>query len=269
MLNPQQIVKNRVTSYYRNKERKVFVNTWRQVEFGPLYDDIGTTIEDFSKYDQAIVSNRLLKKETYELMWSPFVLNNGRTVSNLSDEQQVFYADASYGYAWAIRTCTNHRIVHHGGYTGTSIFKLPDDSLTVILFTNLTDRAGFNPDIMAGHIASFYIAGCSYIYSAIKPDPYPAITRFVKEQITKMSTGTIDRTMFTIDFAEALAPALPGFAKRIQESGSLLTFEYLDGETSRDRKIKLFYKATYTNGILFYKISVTKENKIDFISVEK
>lgn len=62
-LNPQQIIKHRATSYYRNKERKMFANNFRHVDAGPLYNDIGSNIDDFIKYDNAINSLKLLKKK--------------------------------------------------------------------------------------------------------------------------------------------------------------------------------------------------------------
>jgi hypothetical protein len=41
------------------------------------------------------------------------------------------------------------------------------------------------------------------------------------------------------------------------------------GINAVSKKNKMFYKATYLNGILYYQVTITKENKIDFISIEK
>jgi CubicO group peptidase (beta-lactamase class C family) len=265
-VNPKEIISNRATSYYKYDSAKIIVNTWRSIDYGPLYTDIGSTISDFAKYDVAIATNKLLKQSSYNMMWTPFALSDGSLVSNLIHEENLYWADASYGYAWAIRKFKNHRIIYHAGFTGTSITKLPDDSLTVILFTNLT--GGFNPDAIARHIAAFYIPGSFFKDMFAGKDPYPATTHILKEQINKIGSGTIDSTAFSIDFLDALTPALPGFSKKVQKLGSLQSLEYLDSEKEMNKKIKIFYKANYTNGVLYYQVSMTKEKKIDFISVE-
>ncbi len=67
-INPKKNIPNRTTSYYKNDDGEIIINTYRSVDFGPLYNDIGTTVSDFAKYDNAINSNKLLKQETYTLM---------------------------------------------------------------------------------------------------------------------------------------------------------------------------------------------------------
>ena len=143
-LTPKNITPKRTTSYYKNDDGGIIINTWRVVDFGPLYNDIGTTLSDFAKYDIAINTNKLLKSDTYKIMWSPFILNNGAQISRFEHGPTLYWADASYGYGWFVQKFRNHRIIYHGGWTGTSITKLPDDGVTIILFTNLT--GGFDPD---------------------------------------------------------------------------------------------------------------------------
>lgn len=266
-LNPKEIIPNRATSYYKYDSGKMIINTWRAIDYGPLYNDIGSTISDFAKYEVAIAANKLLKQSTYNLMWTPFALNDGSFVSNLIHEKNLFWADASYGYAWGIRKFKNHRIIYHAGFTGTSITRLPEDSLTVILFTNLT--GGFHPDELARDIAGLYVPKSSIKKIVATKDPSPSTTIFLKEQINKISRGTIDSTAFTTDLAKALTPALSGFSKRLQKWGSLQSLEYLDSEKELNKNTKLFYKANYSNGVLYYQVSLTKNRKIDFISVEK
>jgi CubicO group peptidase (beta-lactamase class C family) len=265
-LNPKIITPNRSASYYERDNGEIIINTYRAVDFGPLYNDIGTTISDFVKYDIAIATNKLLKQETYDMMWTPFILNEGNPVSAFVHMESFTWGDASYGYAWVNRKFKNHRIIYHSGWTGTSITRLPDDNLTVILFTNL--HGDFNPDEIARHISALYIPASFYSEKPSMKDPNPATTLFLKEQISKLSTGTIDSIAFTNDIAKALSPALPDFRKRINNLGSLQSFEYLETEKELNNKSKIFYKATYLNGILYYQITITKEKKIDFLSIE-
>lgn len=266
-INPKKNINNRTTSYYKNDEGEIIINTYRAVDFGPLYNDIGTTISDFGRYDIGINTNNLLKQETYNLMWSPFILNNGNTVSNFIAGKTLISADASYGYAWAIKKFKNHRIIYHSGWTGTSITKLPDDSLTVILFTNLT--GGFNPDNLARHVAALYVPGSFFSNTPPIKDPSPSTTLLVKEQITKMNNGTFDSTAFTNSFKKDLYPSLSNYNELIKNYGFIQSLEYYGSDKFIEKQIKLFYRANYANGILYYQITMTDGKKIDFISVEK
>jgi CubicO group peptidase (beta-lactamase class C family) len=266
-INPKKNIPNRTTSYYKNDDDEIIINTYRAVDFGPLYNDIGTTSSDFARYDIAINTNKLLKQETYNLMWTPYVLNNGNIVSNFIQGKTLNWADASYGYAWALRSLKNHRIIYHSGWTGTSITKLPDDSLTVLLFTNL--HGGFNPDNLARYIAALYVPQSFYSGMPVINDPSPSTTLLIKEQILKMSSGTFDSATFTRNCIEGLLPAISGYSKSIQNMGSLQSLEFINSEILDRKKTKLFYKANYTNGVLHYQITMNDARKIDFVSVEK
>jgi len=266
-INPKNNIHNRTTSYYKNDDGEIIINTYRSIDFGPLYNDIGTTISDFAKYDNAINTNKLLKQETYHLMWTPFVLNNGNSVSNFIAEGTLSSADASYGFAWAIRKFKNHRVIYHSGWTGTAITKLPDDSLTVILFTNLT--GGFSPDNLARHVAALYSPESFYPDMPAIKDPSPLTTLFVREQISKMSSGTFDSTAFTSTYRENLPTALAKFSISTKTLGAFQSLEFIGNEKITGKKAILFYKASYTNGILYYQITMIDGKKIDFISVDR
>lgn len=41
-----------------------------------------------------------MKKETYELLWTPATVKGGRVVSQLEDEHDLFDSRASYGMGW-------------------------------------------------------------------------------------------------------------------------------------------------------------------------
>lgn len=97
ILNPTGIVKGRTVSYYRNAVGKLLNNNFCQISVGPHFDVIGTTIENFIKYEQAIANGLLLKKNTYQMVWSPARVSEGRKVSQFEDEADLFNANASYG----------------------------------------------------------------------------------------------------------------------------------------------------------------------------
>ena len=84
-----------------------------------------SSVLDMVKWDEALRGEKLLKKESLELMWTPVRLNDGTTYS--------------YGFGWYLRLIPGHRTVAHGGgLPGFSsfIWRFIDDKLTVIVLAN-------------------------------------------------------------------------------------------------------------------------------------
>jgi CubicO group peptidase (beta-lactamase class C family) len=92
-----------------------------------------------------ISARRIPPAASLAQMWTPVVLNDGTTYP--------------YGFGWGLAPVNGHRVVEHGGaWQGftMAIARFIDDSLSVIVFTNL-DEDHSNPDRIAGHIAGLYI----------------------------------------------------------------------------------------------------------------
>jgi CubicO group peptidase (beta-lactamase class C family) len=80
-----------------------------------------TTTEDLLRWDQALYTEQVLSKKSFDEMTTPFKLNNGNTYG--------------YGYGWYIRGTT---FLHGGGFFGYSgyIARYTAQKITVIVLTN-------------------------------------------------------------------------------------------------------------------------------------
>jgi CubicO group peptidase (beta-lactamase class C family) len=101
-----------------------------------------STVGDLAKFDQALYTDRLLKPDLRELMWTPAKLADG------SSPGVIMFA--TYGLGWGLDEHAGHRCVWHGGKSAgfTAAFqRFPEDRLTVIVLTNLVsgsaDRLAF------------------------------------------------------------------------------------------------------------------------------
>ncbi len=109
-----------------------------------------SNVLDLAKYDAALYTEKLLKKSTLEQMWTKGKLNNGETFDN--------------GLGFGLTPFQNRRRVgHSGGHTGfsTTITRLIDDKITVIVLTNSDNEGYLKPESflisdIANEIASFY-----------------------------------------------------------------------------------------------------------------
>jgi CubicO group peptidase (beta-lactamase class C family) len=108
---------------------------------GALY----TNVLDLTKWDAALDKRLLIKPSSYEAMWSPVKLNNGKTYP--------------YGFGWSLAEEGGKRVVSHDGawqgFTMT-ISRHLDDHWTVIVMTNL-DSDNSKPEKIAEQITKIYL----------------------------------------------------------------------------------------------------------------
>lgn len=106
---------------------------WNNINFlYPEYQHGGVGLNmsarDLAAFDVALKRGRVLDRQTLQLMWTPFRLNDGR--------------DGEFAGGWDTAVLNNHRVVFHIGAGMVEYAHLLDPDLTVILFTN---NQGFNP----------------------------------------------------------------------------------------------------------------------------
>jgi CubicO group peptidase (beta-lactamase class C family) len=146
IISEADIVPNRAAGYrlvkgeLKNQEWvSPVVNTTAD---GSLY----FSINDLAKWDAALYTDKLLKRSSFDLMWTPVKLKNGQVNSG------------NYGFGWFIDQRNGHRCIHHdGSWQGfeTAIDRYVDDHLTVIALTNLADA---EPGKITQHVAEMYLA---------------------------------------------------------------------------------------------------------------
>jgi CubicO group peptidase (beta-lactamase class C family) len=147
IISEADIVSNRAAGYrlvkgeLRNQEWVApMVNTTAD---GSLY----FSVLDLAKWDAALYGDKLLKRSSLDLMWTPVKLKNGQPNKD------------GYGFGWFVEERKGHRVIgHDGAWQGfeTSIQRYVDDRLTVVALSNL---AGAKPAVIAQHVAEMYLSG--------------------------------------------------------------------------------------------------------------
>jgi CubicO group peptidase (beta-lactamase class C family) len=105
------------------------------------------TTLDLAKWDAALYTEKLLKRSSFDQMWTVAKLSNGEPNSG------------HYGFAWFIDNQNGHRLIQHSGsWQGfqTHISRYVDDKLTVVALANL---AGAKPSEICDKVAKLYLAG--------------------------------------------------------------------------------------------------------------
>jgi CubicO group peptidase (beta-lactamase class C family) len=119
------IVPNRVQGYTR--DRGFYENCEYQtasLAFG--CGDLMSTTEDLYKWNQALLTYKLVRKETLDKAFTPFILSSGN--------------ETEYGYGWFINNVNEHKCIHHegqvSGFIGVEQY-FPNENIYVVILTNL------------------------------------------------------------------------------------------------------------------------------------
>lgn len=143
IISEADIIPNRAAGY-QLENGKMKNQEWVSPSLNTTADgSLYFTVRDLAKWDAALYTEKLLKKSSLDLMWTPVRLNSGKT--------------QPYGFGWFVGDANGHRVIHHGGaWQGftSDISRFVDDRLTVIVLTNRNASA---PEAIGRGVAAFYV----------------------------------------------------------------------------------------------------------------
>src|SRR5258708_1947107 len=206
----KEIIPHMASGYALQGE--TWIHNRRDIDFGMTsHFAMISTVQDLAKWDQALRDHKLLKQTSYDQMWTPVKLKDGsRAVGQAGP----------YGFGWFLDKFRGHRVVFHGGSTGTCIFRLPDDGLTVIVLTNLEMISGGDAGAIARRIAAVYVPGLRWVQLKAGADPDPKLTTRLRQELDNYANGTFDISLYAPDLgahvkkqAGALKPAYSAVGK--------------------------------------------------------
>lgn len=134
--NFSEIIPNRANAYYM--ENGILQNNFSFFTLRPSGAFL-STLDDLILWDAAINSKQLLSKQSYQSMWTPFKLNNGK--------------DSVYGLGWAL---DGKKVRHGGSLNGfkSEYVRYNDGELAIIILTNLDQAV---PNKIADKVAGLYL----------------------------------------------------------------------------------------------------------------
>lgn len=249
--DPQITISNRSAGYDRI-QGKVYNNVFL---YDPSYyagaGSFEATVGDLAKWDAAILSGRILSPSALSEMWTPPHLPNG--------------VKSDYGMGWINQTFNGHRVIwHNGGIPGYTGFlgHFPDDSLTVIILSNMFPLDGFDdnpPFLSLGQgLASFYVPALEPVKEATLPED-PLVTSLLKKVSGQIASGTLDKSLFAPTLRVQLTPAAVNPAHDLLAPlGPVTSLKFLqhspDGASS--------YQARYGTTTVNWIIAVDGNHKI-------
>jgi CubicO group peptidase (beta-lactamase class C family) len=226
------------------------------------------TVEDLAKWDEALYDERLLKRASFEQMWTPVRLSSGATYP--------------YGFGWGLDEQRGHRLIEHGGsWQGfrTAIARYVNERLTVAVLANLAEA---EPEMIAHGIAGIVEPALALPDGkTTAADPDPARTSALRDVLTAWGQGGDAKRM-----AAGLRAARAGTArektsrKRTADRLQKMTgFAYLAEDDVRGKGLErrgetiariAHFKMGLESGDLFYRFYLTDGGAVaDFASEER
>jgi CubicO group peptidase (beta-lactamase class C family) len=253
-MDPAPIVKHRVAGYGLTRDGVLVNNRRLSSDWGPHYNDLATTVEDFAHWALALDTNAVLNAGSRDTMWTPAVLADGRRANEFS-----FYQH--YGFGFGLARVRNHRVVLHTGSTGVAILKLPDHGTSVVVFTNLDHRFGSDPAGLALGVAGVYVPQVSLSGLAARPDPEPALTERLRAEFERFSRGAPDRASYLASEAAAAWMGSQDLAARGHLLGRLDSFVLVEEGTEDGERVR-YYRAGFAGGRMFVRVGLTASGLI-------
>jgi len=140
------IIKNRVASYVYSRAESRFLNARNdKIELAYSAGGIQSTAEDLFRWNEALNSHKLIKKESLEKAQTEYKLPNGN--------------GTHYGYGWFIGNIQGIPIVEHGGNMGgfmSHAIYLPKEDIFVVVLYNFRTPSHL-PEFLAGDLAALSI----------------------------------------------------------------------------------------------------------------
>lgn len=179
LISDRDIIPNRAAGYEIEngelKNQEWVSPTFNSTADGTLYFNV----IDLNKWDAALYGTQLLKQSSLDRMWTVYPLNDGKP------------NPAGYGFGWMIGKQNDHKRIEHGGaWQGFTcrISRYPDDSLTVVVLTNL-DADHSNPGPIAHVIAGLVDPPLLPAKLAAIADTQPALTASLVKLLDQLAAG--------------------------------------------------------------------------------
>ena len=124
-----------------------------------------------------LYGTKLLKQSSLDRIWTVYPLNDGKL------------NPAGYGFGWRISTQDDHKRIEHGGaWQGFTcdISRYPEDSLTVVVLTNL-DAGHSNPGVIAHVVTGLVNPALTVPRLEAIADDHPELAERLKKLLDKLS----------------------------------------------------------------------------------
>lgn len=205
LISDRDIIPNRSAGYEIDRSGDLKNQEWVSPTFNSTADGaLYYNVLDLARWDEALYGTTLLKQSSLDRIWTVYPLNNGKP------------NPSGYGFGWEIGEQNGHKRIEHGGaWQGFTcdISRYPDDSLAVVVLTNL-DAGHSDPGIIAHVVAGMVDSALTVPKLEAIADNQPELAVRLGKLLDEIVAGTDIRPEVGPQLAAAITPEM---AKRAQQ----------------------------------------------------
>jgi CubicO group peptidase (beta-lactamase class C family) len=250
-LDAEAIVPGRVAAYALDGDGQLRRDRRLEVDFGPLYNDLGMTIGDFARWLVALGDDRVLSRASREAMWTPARLAEGR---GDSEAWREVWQWQRYGLGFGLDEIAGRRIVTHSGSSGVGFVYLPDERFGAAVFTNLAHSSGSDPIGLALGVAGRLRPELDLAARPPVADPDPARSARLRAVYESLLRGEPDLAAFAPGERAAAWEGAGSLSGRAGRLGELAGLVYL-GEDPSSEGARLVYRADHERGRVVLRVA--------------
>lgn len=242
---PSALLPGRVSAYTLDEASALVRDRRLDVDYGPLYSDLGMTAADFARWLAALDAGRPLSAASVAAMSTPARLASGAPAGEL-------FQWSRYGLGVGLDQFAGQPVVLHSGHSGVGFARFPARRLSIVVFTNLEHPTGSDPVGLA-----LGVAGRLEPALALPAVPTPAPAERVVALRTlyeSLLAGSIDLDRVAPSLRTTAWEGAGGLAGRVPRLGALGRFELIE-ERAIDGEPSWLARATHVHGTIWLRAS--------------
>jgi CubicO group peptidase (beta-lactamase class C family) len=252
-LAPSAIVAQRVSAYTFDEAGHLVRDNRTDVDYGPLYNDIGMTVGDFARWLIMLDGHGALSEASIRTLWTQALLEDG------SPAREV-YSFSGYGMGFGLDEVLGQKVVLHTGHSGVAYVKFPARDLGVVVFTNLEHPQGSDPAGLALGVAGLLEPSLSLrALGAGSNEPRDA--RGLRVAYERFFRGEPDLAAYAPRLRDTLWENRASFEGRRARLGALQAWQFLRQSTV-DGERALLYRATHEHGQVYLRYSLDSDGRV-------
>jgi CubicO group peptidase (beta-lactamase class C family) len=240
---PGALLPGRVSAYTLDADGRLARDRRLDVDFGPLYSDLGMTAADFARWLAALDGGRPLSAASAAEMTEPVRLADGSPGGEL-------FQWSRYGLGVGLDEFAGEPVVLHSGHSGVGFVRFPARRLAVVVFTNLEHAAGSDPVGLALGVAGRLEPGLDLAGRSPVAPREPARAGALRAAYESLLAGSAELERFAPPLRSAAWEGAGGLAGRAPRLGTLVRFEPIE-ERTIDGEPSLLARAAHERGTIY------------------
>ncbi len=251
-LAPGALVPGRVSAYTLDAAGELVRDRRLDVDYGPLYGDLGMTVADFGRWLAALDRGRPLAAASVAAMTAPVRLADGGFGGEL-------FQWSRYGLGVGLDDFFGEPLVLHSGHSGVGFVRFPGRRLAVAVFTNLEHPAGSDPVGLALGVAGRLEPALAL--ATRRPVPAPAEVAGLEAEYRRLLAGAPALDRYAAPLREAAWAGAGGLAGRAPRLGEVARLDFL-GERPLEGERALLLRAHHARGDVYLRFSLDAAGRI-------